>query len=289
MSLNWSASASSSSPVSIEMRCSRSPLPIRAAPARSAWIGTTILRASNMPASAASPSAASSTRTVRCRFRVERGVGLLDRQLDEHHPVERRNRRVRGQHARIPQVLRDLLVLRLRRAGQRGRARRLHLREARQIDVAQHQAEIGMRDQAPHGVDDVGLAALADLDLRHHIPDELEIDLGDAHAVVATHAGHRDGHVGLGVAAEIDRAVIDLVRLGLDELRLLGKIGAAADDVQRRARHADLLPAGRIELGELGDGRHLPQQAQRVDPPLLQRARRSTAAAWSSRAAPRSP
>jgi hypothetical protein len=163
-------------------------------------------------------------------------------------------------------------VLRLGRAGQRSRARRLHLREARQIDVAQHQAEVGVRDQAPHGVDDVGAPACADLDLRHHIPDELETDLGDAHAVVAAHAGHRDGHVGLGVAAEVHRAVVDLVRLGLDKGRLGGMIGAAADDVDRRARHLDLLSAGRIELGELGDGRHLAQQAQRVDTPLVQRA-----------------
>src|SRR5437588_758451 len=127
MSLNWSASASSSSPVLTEMRCSRLPLPICAAPWRNCWIGMIILRARNM-------------------------------------------------------------------------------------------ADVGMRDQPAAAVDREGLAFLADLDLRHHLPDELEIHLGDADAGVAARAGHGKRHVGLGLAAEVDRAVIDLLRHRFGEL-----------------------------------------------------------------------
>ena len=45
MLLNWSPSASSSSPVRTSIRWSSSPAPIRAAPARSAWMGVTMRRA----------------------------------------------------------------------------------------------------------------------------------------------------------------------------------------------------------------------------------------------------
>ena len=41
-----------------------------------------------------------------------------------------------------------------------------------------------MGDEAAVAVDDIGLAMLADLDLRHHVPDEFEIDLGDRDAGV---------------------------------------------------------------------------------------------------------
>ena len=36
-----------------------------------------------------------------------------------------------------------------------------------------------MRDEPAIAVDHIGVAMLADLDLRHDVPDELEIDLGE--------------------------------------------------------------------------------------------------------------
>ena len=106
---------------------------------------------------------------------------------------------------------------------------------------------------------------LADLDLGDHVPDQLQIDLGDGDAGVLAGAGQRQGHVGLGLPAEIHRAVIDLVGDGLGEFRVLGQIEAAVDHVHGEARDPDPLMAGRVDLGELGDGRHLPQEAQRVE------------------------
>ena len=131
-----------------------------------------------------------------------------------------------------------------------------------------------MRDQAALRVDHVGVAALADLDLRDHVPDQLEIDLGDAHAGVASRAGNGERHVRLGFAAEIDRSVIDLARCRFRELGIIGKIGAAADHVHGQARHPQPLLAGRVELRQLGNGGHLAQQPQRIEAALLDRARR---------------
>ena len=131
-----------------------------------------------------------------------------------------------------------------------------------------------MGDEPPLRADHIGVAALADLDLRDHVPDELEVDLGDADAGVAPRAGDGERHVGLGLAPEVDRAVIDLLRHRLGEFRVLRQVEPAADDVHGEPRHPKLLLAGRIELRQLGDGRHLAQEPQGVEAALLERARR---------------
>src|SRR5215813_4577458 len=59
----------------------------------------------------------------------------------------------------------------------------------------------------------------------------------------------------------------------LDKLRMLGKIRLTADDVGSYARHQRLLTTRRVELGDLGNGRHLAQQPHRVEAPLVDRAR----------------
>jgi len=114
-----------------------------------------------------------------------------------------------------------------------------------------------MRDQPSLRIDDVGMTALADFDLRDHVPDELEIDFRDADTRVAPRAGDGQRHVRLGFAAEIDRPVIDLVRHRFRELGIIGKVGAAGDHVHGQPRDSQPLLAGGVELGELGDGRHL--------------------------------
>ena len=53
------------------------------------------------------------------------------------------------------------------------------------------------------------------------------------------------------------------------EFRVLGEIGLACDHVHGQARDAQLLAPGRVELRELGDRRHLPQQSQSIEPPLI--------------------
>ena len=245
---------------------------MRAAPARKAWIGPTMRRARNRPARKASRRPRQQQRTRSLDRVIERRIGLVGRKLDEHQPAERRDRRIGREHLAAADVGRLLHLL--GRAGGDGRARRLDLRQLRHVGIAQHQADVGMRDEAALRVDHVGLAVLADLDLRDHVPDQLEIDLGDADAGIAPRAGERQRHVGLGFAAEIDRAVIDLLGHRLGELRLLGEIGLARDHVHGEPRHLELLAAGGVELRQLGDRRHLAQQPQAVEAPLLERARR---------------
>ena len=131
-----------------------------------------------------------------------------------------------------------------------------------------------MRDQPAGGVDHIGAPVPGEFDLRQHVPDQFQIDLGDAHAGVAPRAGERQRHVRFGFAAEIDRAEIDLVRHRLGEARVLGNIVAAADHLHGEPRHPQLLVAAGIDLGKLGDRRHLAQEPQRVEAPLLERAGR---------------
>ncbi len=58
------------------------------------------------------------------------------------------------------------------------------------------------------------------------------------------------------------------------ERRLLGHIVAAADHFHGEPRHFQLLVTGRIDLGQLGDRWYLPQQSQRIEAALFERAGR---------------
>ena len=63
------------------------------------------------------------------------------------------------------------------------------------------------------------------------------------------------------------------MRHRLGEARILGDVVAAADHLHGEPRDAQLLVAGGVDLGKLGDRRHLFQKPQRVEAALLQRAR----------------
>ena len=87
-----------------------------------------------------------------------------------------------------------------------------------------------MRDDAALSIENIGDAVLADLDLCHRILDQLEPDLGDAHSRITPPARNRQRHIrlagqlgpagGPNWAGEIHRAVVDLVRDRLGELRV---------------------------------------------------------------------
>ena len=116
-----------------------------------------------------------------------------------------------------------------------------------------------MRDQPSLRIDDIGMPAFADLDLRDDVPDQLQIDLGDAHAGVAPRAGDRERHVRLGFTAKIDGSVVDLTRHGFRELRFIGEVSGAADHVHGEPRHAQPFFAGRVDLRQFGNGGNLAQ------------------------------
>ena len=131
-----------------------------------------------------------------------------------------------------------------------------------------------MRDQAALLAHHIGMAVLADLDLRDHVPDQLQIDLGNADPGILAGARQRQRHVGLGLPAEIHRPVIDLVGDGLGEFRILGEVEPAIQHVHRQPRNPQPFFSGGIDLGQFGNGRHLAQQPQRIEPALLDRTRR---------------
>ena len=145
-----------------------SPPPIRSAPRAAPGSGRPCA-APEHPASTAKiePPARTIREALQCQ--VQRGIGLFDRQLDEHGPAQRRDRGKGRQ---------DLLALDVQAS--EGRVRhcrraRPDLRELRHVGVAQHEADIGMRDQAALLADHIGVAVLADLDLRHDVPDQFEL------------------------------------------------------------------------------------------------------------------
>ena len=163
----------------------------------------------------------------------------------------------------------------------RGRAARRRRRPAAraatcgsalQVRLLQHQADVGMRDQHAVGVDDVGEAGVADLDLRDDVPDELQVHLGRGHAAAAAgRAGDR--HVRLGALPEVDRAVVDRTAPSRRS-RNFGSCDRSVPlpiDVHRQARDAQLLAAVRIDPDHLGDRRRLALQLQVLEAALLER------------------
>jgi hypothetical protein len=58
-------------------------------------------------------------------------------------------------------------------------------------------------------IDNIDLSALADLNLRHHVPDEFEVHLRHADTSIAA-TGQRKSHIGFGVIPKIDITVVFL-------------------------------------------------------------------------------
>ncbi len=271
MRLNWSPRTSSSSPVFTSMRSVRLPSPMRTAPAWSARIGRSRVRASIRLAPTESTMPRNRSTTV--RFTEARSGSKASSSGCSTNTVQPSEGigGVGGQHLLVAQVPGDGAFLRglagLRAAGQRG----LHLVEPGEIRLLEHQADVRMRDEGALPVHHEGLSRLADLDLGDHVPDELEVHLrrGDPAGLATLRDG--DDHVGLGLFPEVHRPPVDLPGLGLDEPRVGGEIGLAADRVHGQPGDAELLAAGRVDVADLGDGGHLALEAEEVEPALLER------------------
>ena len=143
--------------------------------------------------------------------------------------------------------------------------RSLDVRQFRQVGLAQHQADIRIGDKKAIAVDDVSLAFFADLDARHDVPDELEVDLGNRYRAVVVAGTKRDGHVGLGFLAKVHRSEPGLPALRTAKRGFLRAVLARTDAVHAQPRHSDLLVPGRVELRDIGDFRSLAQQLEEFD------------------------
>ena len=178
---------------------------------------------------------------------------------------------------------------RRRSPGSRPASAALTCGSSRQVGLAQHQADVGIGDQEAVAVDDVRLALLADLDARHDVPDELEVDVGDGHrarcrrpsgcAIVMygsvslrkyTGPNHGWPRFALRNAGSCERSLPEL------------------DAVHAEARDRDLLAPVGVELRDVGDFRRLAQQLQELDAPQLDVARVELRQRGVARAAARS-
>ncbi len=153
------------------------------------------------------------------------------------------------------------------------RAGRADLRQSREIALLEDEAHVGMGDENSALVNEVRVAGDADSDLRDHVPDRLETDLRRRDLRSALTPGHRDGEIRLGFVAKIYGSEIRATDARLHEAGILRQVALAADLVRREARHQQLRLTGRIELNDLGDGRHVTEQAEEVDLALLARHR----------------
>jgi len=97
--------------------------------------------------------------------------------------------------------------------------RRRDLRQVAEVGIAQYQTDVGMGNQPSLAIDDIGVPALADLQPGNHVPDQLQIDLGDGDPGIAAGPGRRHRHIRLGFLAEIDRAEPGAVLFRSDKSR----------------------------------------------------------------------
>jgi len=199
---------------------------------------------------------------------VERRQRLADRLLNKDEPAELRDRRRGAQYPVAIEIADDRRRLGV---GRRRVARRGYLRQSREVGIAQDAADIRMRDQPAFAVDDIGVAALTDLDGGDDVPDQLEIDFGDRYARIAAALRHCHCHVRLRFLTEIDGSEPQLLGQRLGKARIGRVIGTSANHIHRQTGDLELLVALTVELDQLRDRRYLPLQSAIIEAALIDR------------------
>src|SRR5215831_622080 len=150
--------------------------------------------------------------------------------------------------------------------------RRTNLRKVRHVGITQYQVDLRMSDQSAAGIYHIGSPRHADPDVGHDVPNELEIDLRDDHAVLATPSPHRNDHEGFGPPLETNRSEINPVRYGLGESGVVRKIGrAGAPRTDGKTKIAKLLAAFSVELSQLRYRFDLAQKPFGIELPVIGR------------------
>ena len=176
---------------------------------------------------------------------------------------------MRGEHSRALQAVGDGDQALVVRSGHAPSLRRLHLGKLREVTVLVDEPRIGMGEQAASRVQHVGVAAFADLDLRDQLEDGFQVDLGDRD--LDRVGPHRDGEgdVGLRPVPEVHGTDVRLPGSRLHEDRGPREVVLAADRVELQAGHSELFLARDVEVADLGDGRDVAQEPQKVQLALL--------------------
>ena len=258
--LNWSASASSSSPVLTSIRWSSSPAPIRAAPAWRAWIGRDHAPRQHQARERPTARTPSTTQHDRPLDRRRRGARTPPPAAARRRPTQpqRRDGRVRGQHLAALRIAGDRHLLRpLARAAGSAASAPSPASSSASVVFCSTRLMSGCAMRAPWRVDDVGVAGLADLDLGDDVPDELQIHLGHRDAGAAA-LRHGDRHVRLGFLAEVHRAEVDVGRpwpRGTSG-RASSRCRLPITSMASRDTRSCSWPCG-VEVAELGDRQHL--------------------------------
>src|SRR4029453_10154792 len=130
-----------------------------------------------------------------------------------------------------------------------------------------------MGDEAPARIDDVGVAVFAYLDAGYHVPYQLQVDLGDDDARLRGCFDRGDRHVWFGPVAEVSRTVVSARRPRGRNAGVTGAVDPASDDVERKARHLELLSSVGVHVSDVRYGRRLAQQPAELRLALLERRR----------------
>ena len=127
-----------------------------------------------------------------------------------------------------------------------------------------------MRDKIAEWPDNVCDPALADPDLGHHIPNEIEVDLryGCPHGRIVRR--HGNGHVGLRILSKVNWSEVGRMGFRLEESGIPREVRLTPVHIHGYSRYAKLLPADTIKLTQLGNRRHMPQELYEVEAPLFE-------------------
>ena len=248
--------------------------------------GATIRRASTKAGQNGEPERRSKQRAGAQDRGVDGCIGFRDRQFDKYQPAQRRDQPHARQGPARPVCLRRVPE-RTAAWSDAASAARTWARCERS-ELLKHQTDVRMSDQPTLLVDDIDLPALANLDLRDDIPDEREIDLGNAHACVAPRAGERDRHIGLGLVTKIDWAVIDLARHGSMKAALFERsIWLPITSIARRDTLSCSRPDASSSVSSVIAGTW--RSSRSASRRRCSYVPAATPAAWSSPSGPRSP
>src|SRR5262245_66118688 len=110
-----------------------------------------------------------------------------------------------------------------------------------------------MANKPTLAIENEGITCLPDLDGRDHVPDQLEIDLGDGNTDGRAIASNCDRQVGLRAAIIPDLVIPDSGRASPRHGAVTGAVSPALGPVQAKLRDIQPLPPRTVNKGQADD------------------------------------